>query len=566
MVVLKDGRSEFCHEISGKRVLVFIYPDVDGLCGWRILKELFISRQVLYTLLVVKDKGELLSCHEKNKESFQFIVLVNCGANFDIVEALGPSHDTIFYICDSHRPIHINNFYNQRQVKILCLNEDFSDVPKFEDVFQEFSSDDSGDESEDEGRQRLNPQAIEKRIEKRKWMRKRQDLLMDYESFSFYSVSSSIVLFDLAWRLSQDNNCLLWFAIVGQTSQLITHCINREHYVDQLDYLQSHVSRLSHVGQINAGPSSVEENKAKVEITFEDELTLWLYKHWSLKQTLETSMITASRFKLFTEGGQKRMQEFLVHLGLPRRECIQRFSTMSSAVQENLNSMFLQHSEKFGLTRRELFLPSFTVQLGYRTPISAVDAVLLTVSALECPGEGDPSENFQFALDVLSCWSFPSLDTELARSQAHLQSIANQVRNLLDTDEVVAFGPFLYVYIRKASLTSLALRNGSSLAILAKYILMAKAAVRAKLGRDRRTAQMPLIVCVDSKTDESHIVLLGIPPLHGDDDRNLFGQAFEAAVRRTKARAEFRFFSSNCIDLHREDMLKLFEALAALLT
>ncbi|KAA0200216.1 Cell division control protein 45 [Fasciolopsis buskii] len=95
---------------------------------------------------------------------------------------------------------------------------------------------------------------------------------------------------------------------------------------------------------------------------------------------------------------------------------------------------------------------------------------------------------------------------------------------------------------------------------------MAKAAIRPKLGRDRRVAQMPLILCVDSRSEDSNITLLGIPPLHGDDDRNLFGQAFEAAVRKTKARAEFRYFDNNCIELHREDMLKVFEALSALLS
>ncbi|VDP83880.1 unnamed protein product [Schistosoma curassoni] len=85
-------------------------------------------------------------------------------------------------------------------------------------------------------------------------------------------------------------------------------------------------------------------------------------------------------------------------------------------------------------------------------------------------------------------------------------------------------------------------------------------------GHGRRVVQMPLIVCVDSKSDDNYISLLGIPPIHGDDDRNLFGQAFEAAINRTKARAEFKYFSTNCIELHREDMLKLFEALSSLLT
>ncbi|KAA3681615.1 cell division control protein 45 [Paragonimus westermani] len=550
MVLVNDARTEFYGELIGKRVLVFVLPDIDGLCAWRILKELFVCRQIMYTLLVVNNKHELQDFFAKNKDSVREVVLVNCGANFDIIGSLEPNTETIFYVCDSRRPIHINNFYNQRQIKLVCLNEDTSDVPKFEDVFQQFSSDEeSAGESDDDEKRRTNANAVEKRIEKRRWLRRRQDILMDYESFSFYTVSTSVVLFDLAWRLSQENTCLLWFAIVGQTSQLLTNCINREHYVDQLDYLQSHVSRLGHMGShLSRHSGMAEEHKAKIEIMFEEELALWLYKHWSLKETLETSMVTASKFKLFTEGGQKKMQEFLVHVGL---------------------------------SRRDIFLPSFTVQLGYKTPISAIDAVFLAMSALGCHGEDGPGENFQRALETLSCWSLPSLESELGLTQAHLQNLASQVRNLIDTDEVVAFGPFLYVYIRKTSLVSPSLRNPLSLSVLAKYMLMAKAALRPKLGRDRRIAQMPLILCIDSRADEENIVLMGIPPLHGDDDRNLFGQAFEAGVRRTKAKAQFCYFDNNCkfevnrsfvtkkfsgIELRREDMLKLFEALAALLS
>ncbi|VDP89047.1 unnamed protein product [Echinostoma caproni] len=155
---------------------------------------------------MVSDKRELRQSYNVHRDSFEDIVLLNCGANFDVVEALEPPQNAIFYVCDR-------------------------------------------------------------------------------------------------------------YAIVGQTSQLLTHSINREHYVDQLDYLQSHVSRLGHAVQTHSATSVVEESKAKIEIVFEDELALWLYKHWSLKETMETSMLTASRFKLFTEGGQKRLLEFLVHIG-----------------------------------------------------------------------------------------------------------------------------------------------------------------------------------------------------------------------------------------------------------
>ncbi|KAF6780171.1 hypothetical protein AHF37_00304 [Paragonimus kellicotti] len=139
----------------------------------------------------------------------------------------------------------------------------------------------------------------------------------------------------------------------------------------------------------------------------------------------------------------------------------------------------------------------------------------------------------------------------------------------------------------QTSLVSLSLRNHLSLSILAKYMLMAKAALRPKLGRDRRIAQMPLILCIDSRADEENIVLPGTtnsPPhtletisqkptqnmtdtqAHNKSEyafvgcyvpsSSLFGQAFEAGVRRTKARAQFCYFDNNCIELRREDMLK----------
>ncbi|VDP60560.1 unnamed protein product [Schistosoma mattheei] len=563
MVVIRDIRSEFYGEVVGN--------------------ELFKHRNVLYTLVIVKDKGDLKETYSKNRDFFQVAVFINCGANFDVVGNLDPQEECIFYVCDRH---HASAEIRGR-------------------------SDESDEDSEEQQNRRLQPDDIEKRIEKRKWNRKRQELLMDYESFSYHGVASSVVMFDLAWKLSQENNCLLWYAIVGQTSQLITHAINREHYIDQLDYLQSHMSRLSHIGQIHSGTSTSDENKARIEILFEDELALWLYRHWSLKEAIETSMVTASKFKLFTEGGQRRMYEFLVQLGLPRRECAQLYSSMNSSLRDSLNAQFLQYGEKYGvlvvsrsrwcslallgintrlfwvfemcsviysttysyvlfvaqvtykrLSRTDLFLPSFIVHLGYRTPMSAVDAVFLTISALECYNSGNPVENFQTALDTVACWNSPSLDQEIKQTEIHLQSLANQVRNLLDTDDVVAFGPFLYVYIRKSSLVTHALRNSQSLAILSKYILMAKSSMRAKLIAN----QMIIIfhswefhqfmeTMTGSKSSYSLLAFV-----------SLFGQAFEAAINRTKARAEFKYFSTNCIELHREDMLKLFEALSSLLT
>lgn len=47
---------------------------------------------------------------------FRFFVLINCGANVDLLEMLQPDDDTTFFICDTHRPIDVVNVYNDTQV------------------------------------------------------------------------------------------------------------------------------------------------------------------------------------------------------------------------------------------------------------------------------------------------------------------------------------------------------------------------------------------------------------------------------------------------------------------
>lgn len=55
---------------------------------------------------------------------FKYFVLINCGANVDLLEILQPEEDTFFFICDSHRPINVVNVYNETQVNcsfFYCL-------------------------------------------------------------------------------------------------------------------------------------------------------------------------------------------------------------------------------------------------------------------------------------------------------------------------------------------------------------------------------------------------------------------------------------------------------------
>nr|CDS34118.1 cell division control protein 45 [Hymenolepis microstoma] len=580
MGLIEDIRKEFIDPVSGEHILVFITPEVDSVCSSRILRHICRHSMLLYSIIIVSNKEELRQRFAENKENFTYVLLVNCGANFDILEDLDAPESTIFFICDSHRPIHVKNYYNQRQVKLITLNERTEDIPKFEDIFREESSDESEESEDDDGedvtsaaekRHRRNLRRAEKQINRRKWERRREEILLEYESFSYYATATSIVLFDVAWKQSLDNFTLLWCAIVGHISQAMLYKINRAHYLDQIENLHSHVTRLLHATNQAGGnnrKSSVNPNgnSRKDSITFTEELVLWLYRHWSLKESMETTMLTSTRFKLFTKEGRSQMQDFLAHIGISQRDCAQKYSILSLEVRDNLDSLFANAAERYGFRRKELFLPSFTLQLVYKTPLSAMDVFWLILSGLECQNKS-PSECFHAAGDMLNTnWTTESLEKWMSDVQAQLRLLIQQVRALHDAEEVVGFGPFLYVYIARSSLQSLAFRNPQFALLTARYLLTMKAAFCPKMGRKRIVKKMPLVLCVDSTTEENHIFLVGIPPLQGEDDRNLFGQAFAAAVRSSGARAKLKHFDTNCVELHRQDMLKFFEALSSLLS
>lgn len=49
---------------------------------------------------------------------FRYFILINCGANIDLLDILQPDEDAIFFVCDTHRPVNVVNVYNDTQVTI----------------------------------------------------------------------------------------------------------------------------------------------------------------------------------------------------------------------------------------------------------------------------------------------------------------------------------------------------------------------------------------------------------------------------------------------------------------
>ncbi|XP_044512524.1 cell division control protein 45 homolog [Gracilinanus agilis] len=110
-----DFRRDFYDVIQTERVLLFVASDVDALCACKILQALFQCDHVQYTLVPVSGWQELETSFLEHKDQFRYFILINCGANIDLLDTLQPEDDTIFFICDTHRPVNVVNVYNDSQ-------------------------------------------------------------------------------------------------------------------------------------------------------------------------------------------------------------------------------------------------------------------------------------------------------------------------------------------------------------------------------------------------------------------------------------------------------------------
>ncbi|KAI2596673.1 cell division cycle 45 [Homo sapiens] len=357
---VSDFRKEFYEVVQSQRVLLFVASDVDALCACKILQALFQCDHVQYTLVPVSGWQELETAFLEHKE----------------------------------------------QIKLLIKQDDDLEVPAYEDIFrdeeedEEHSGNDSDGSEPSEKRTRLEEEIVEqtmRRRQRREWEARRRDILFDYEQYEYHGTSSAMVMFELAWMLSKDLNDMLWWAIVGLTDQWVQDKITQMKYVTDVGVLQRHVSRHNHRNEDEENTLSVDCTR----ISFEYDLRLVLYQHWSLHDSLCNTSYTAARFKLWSVHGQKRLQEFLADMGLPLKQVKQKFQAMDISLKENLREMIEESANKFGM--KDMRVQTFSIHFGFKHKFLASDVVFATMSLMESPEkDGSGTDHFIQALDSLS--------------------------------------------------------------------------------------------------------------------------------------------------------------------
>ncbi|XP_060051101.1 cell division control protein 45 homolog isoform X1 [Erinaceus europaeus] len=565
---VSDFRKEFYEVVQNQRVLLFVASDVDALCACKILQALFQCDHVQYTLVPVSGWQELETAFLEHKEQFCYFILINCGANVDLLDVLQPDEDAIFFVCDSHRPVNVVNVYNDTQIKLLIKQDDDLEVPAYDDIFRDEEEDEelSGTETEDgsepsEKRTRLEDEIVEKtmkRRQRREWEARRKDILFDYEQYEYHGTSSAMVVFDLAWMMSKDLNDMLWWAIVGLTDQWVQDKITQMKYVTDVGVLQRHVSRHNHRNEDEENALSVDCTR----ISFEYDLRLALYQHWSLHDSLCNTCYTAARFKLWSVHGQKRLQEFLADMGLPLKQVKQKFHSMDISLKENLREMIEESANKFGM--KDMRVQTFSIHFGFKHKFLASDVVFATMSLMESPEKDDSGmDNFIQALDSLSRSNLDKLYHGLELAKKQLRATQQTIASCLCTNLIISQGPFLYCSLMEGTPDVMLFSKPASLSLLSRHLL--KSFVCST--KNRRCKMLPLVMAAPLSVEQGTVTVVGIPPETDSSDRkNFFGRAFEKAAEGTNSRTLHNHFDLSVIELKAEDRSKFLDALVSLLS
>ncbi|EFA05648.1 cell division control protein 45 homolog [Tribolium castaneum] len=556
---VENLKLDFYEFLTGKRILLMVHYDIDSICACKILQNLLKYKEILYTLAVIRGVEDLKRSYRENSNDVKYFVLINCGGTVNLVDLFEPEEDAIFFIIDSHRPTHLDNIYSDGQVRLLWTSEEDLEVPDFHAVYRDDSDEESDEEpesgDEDEGRaakkRRLNEEAILKRRERRLWEAKRFDIIAEYSQYTYYNKASAIAMFKLAWFLNKDDKDLLWLAIVALTEQYILGKIENSQYVLAVGELQSHSNRLRNRSNDTDGLTSLR-------ITYENDLKLVLYRHWSVESSLKYSMFTACKLKLWSHRGSKKLYELLADMGLPLSQSQQAFESMDLQLRKEFHQSIEKLSEKYNL--EDLVFTSFVLQYGYRNKYCASDIVYAMFAILESSPKETPEECFNSALDCLTRNKKDVVQKAIERAKIITKTIFKTVQAAIDMKQIITAGNFVYYIIQEGCLDWYMFSNQYILLLLAQFILRAY----VSMSRNRKAPDLPLIISAPKNLDLGTCVILGIPPLRQNSPKNNLGRAFEEAAENINYEVLSDYFDTSYFEINIKDRTRFFDALTAL--
>ncbi|VDL81773.1 unnamed protein product [Nippostrongylus brasiliensis] len=541
-MLVQDIRSQFFDVIKKSHVLVIVGEDVDALCAYAILSHLFICDDVSYSMVPVSGWGGLERAFQEHYDQDPTFVLLNCGGNRSLQDMQVPEGCEVFVI-DSRRPFHHENVFEGAQIRVVV---DSAEVPKLNlpsmsDVMEPEESDDSDDDSDNDGEGRGRMERVEHRLLKK----------------------SAVRMLELAAALNRATPELMWIAAVGLSSQWTDRLITIEAYHDVcIDRMRPFIHRFS---PRNASAKADD----LLRVSFEKELPLAMYSHWSLYRAMAVNEHFACKTRNWTQKGDSEVKHLLADLGLTLNESRQKFEAMTSTRRKEV----IQTLEK----EMTPSFASFIAHFGYSSRVNAADVARGLAVRLESPRRIPLSERFESARSILYCfmkshqdyvplvkcfdlYKIPRINSaariDESRFARYLRSIPGvPARNFPFLDEIMDAKHFLFLFTT--------------------FLQRAFAVMRK--SRDRTTKPFVVSLALSGDLQGWHIVTGAMPLDTVYNDALLMsfmGRAFERAAEQARLDVRRENFDPNVssseyllsvVLIRSEDRSRFFDLLQAVM-
>eukprot|EP00049_Salpingoeca_infusionum_P009335 m.155084 g.155084 ORF g.155084 m.155084 type:complete len:573 (-) comp14305_c0_seq4:470-2188(-) len=418
-------------------VLILVGCDIDGICASIILKDLFISDYVKYQLLPVHDYDDIDRAKQlidEGENQFRAVVMLNCGGNVDVCETLDigpgrPNDGLAVFIIDAHRPLNLENVFSS-DVRVFDDGETQRTIPPQDEII--LSDDEEDDDDFDEEGKRVKVGEQGERLTRKMRQVQRDAILEDYYAASSFSIAASVLLWNLVCDLNRGSNRLLWFSVLGLTDQFVHNKTSTSLYAEQAVRLQTDLSKYN---------SDEQESSHKgVQLASHQDLRFFLMRHWTLYDAMRHSSYVVGRIPIWLNQGHSKLLNLFARMGVPLKTCRQIYSTLSKDTKQRISDQLLEVGPAYGLD--QLTFPSFTYQVGYKTPVSASD-VVHAASALLNSTTTSPHDRFYQAIDVLSLEQddlfLQGVELAKAQERAILTQVQSHFQSSLDSKRRTRF-------------------------------------------------------------------------------------------------------------------------------
>uniref|UniRef100_A0A915DAB1 Cell division control protein 45 n=1 Tax=Ditylenchus dipsaci TaxID=166011 RepID=A0A915DAB1_9BILA len=540
-MLVTDSFNNFYNCLKKDHTLLIVNTDVDALTTCAILMYAFSSDDITYSVMPVDSWSGVSKAVEEHKDQACNVVFINCGGTRSLSDLNLPTEVSIF-VLDSHRPVHLDNIYNNTNIRVLALASEIAEwsVPEASKIYDNGSD---GEESEEDENEDI-ASAIERRTikqqQKGNWKRNRASLLWTYYMNTWFSPSSAVFMLEIIHCLGKSNAEMMWCAAVGLSSQFTDQLISVENYTATcIDRMRPFIRKYA------PRKNSEQISDDQLRVSFDKELTLPMYAHWSVYDSICNESLFICQSRLWSQKGEHSLKHILAKLGLTLTESKQNFCVMSNERRKEVFDIMEKHVDASFAT--------FTAHFGYAVRYNSADFARMLSLQLEC--HFSPSG----PLSEIRAGAIPALEISLERYKAVLKAITSLVFLSMNQGHIISTARYFIVNVQQSQSASY-LRSRHCLYLYAHLLLRAFAS-----AKNTRRASKPLIVAVPTDESGQWYLVAGIMPLSeilADTQRkSVIGRAFEHIAEEANIDIRRDYFESNIIQIRTGDRAAFFNFL-----